>query len=53
VSGKRSPATIAFWAVVILIGGFVLAVMAFCHVVGRTTAEPPGRRSDGNGRVPG
>jgi len=53
VSGKRSPATIAFWAVVILAGGFLVAAMAFCHVVGRTTSEPPGWRSDGNGRVPG
>lgn len=43
----RSIAAIALLAVVLLIGGFLVGVMIFAHVVGRTTSIPP--RPEGSG----
>jgi hypothetical protein len=37
----RSIAAIVLLAIVLLVAGFLIAVMIFAHVVGRTTSIPP------------
>jgi hypothetical protein len=37
----RSITAIVFFTIVLLIAGFLVAVMIFAHVVGRTTAIRP------------
>ncbi len=43
VGGRRTGLVIVV-ALVLLVAGVLVGFMAFAHIVGRTTSEPPGHR---------